>query len=501
MPSNNLIQILNAQILRGGITLFENLDFDWKKNQNWAIIGENGKELTDFLETLRGNTLVIKGTISRPFAEEYLAKKMATDEVYNYRDLIAYVSQKYELKNRSNLQNFYFQQRFNSSEVSDTLTVRAYLTKAKTGLGSKWTVNQTARILNLEHLLDQSLLTLSNGETRRLVLALGLLKQPLIYLMDHPMTGLDARTRAEFGKMLSQLIQSGIHVLIATSPDQIPTGITHVGLLTAKGIEKTWTAESFPHQKAHLKPAEWEWDILNSLLPKNQEIKEKIIRLQDVTIHYGEKRILNKLNWELSDGERWLVKGPNGAGKSTLISLLIGENPQAYSQNMELFGRKRGTGESIWDVKRPIGFVAPELPRFFPSNQTCRKVILSGFFDTMGLFKKTTPEQESKADQWLGLFQLEGVKDQPISRLSLAQQRWTLLARALIKAPRLLILDEASQGLDDLQRALFKLTIEKICESTSMALVFVSHYASDIPQQVTKTLDLGILKTEKSLNQ
>jgi molybdate transport system ATP-binding protein len=488
-----LINISDARVLRAGSLLFENLNFKWKENQHWAIVGENGKELTDFLETLRGNTLVIKGTISRPFAEAYLAKKMATDEVHSYRDLIAYVSQKYELKNRSNLQNFYFQQRFNSSEVSDTLTVRAYLTKAKTGLGSKWTVDQAARILNLDHLLDQSLLTLSNGETRRLVLALGLLKQPLIYLMDHPMTGLDTKTRDEFGEMLSQLIQSGIHVLIATSPDQIPKGITHIGLLTSKGIEKTWTAESFPHQQAHLKPAEWDWSILDSLLPKNQHIKEKIISLRDVTIHYGEKRILDKLNWEVKDGERWLLKGPNGAGKSTLISLLIGENPQAYSQDFWLFGKKRGTGESIWDVKRPTGFVAPELPRFFPANQTCRKVILSGFFDTMGLFKKTTSDQESKADQWLQLFQLEGVKDQPISRLSLAQQRWTLLARALIKEPRLLILDEASQGLDDLQRALFKLTIEKICQNSSITLLFVSHYTEDIPAQVSKTLDLGSL--------
>jgi molybdate transport system ATP-binding protein len=170
--------------------------------------------------------------------------------------------------------------------------------------------------------------------------------------------------------------------------------------------------------------------------------------------------------------------------------LLIGENPQSYSQNIVLFGRKRGSGESIWDVKRPIGFVAPELPRYFPANQTCQKVILSGLFDTMGLYKKASADQESVSQQWLSLFGLDGVKNIPVQRLTLAQQRWTLLARALIKHPKVLILDEASQGMDDMQRALFRETIQKICELTSVTLIYVSHYAEDVPEAVTLLKEL-----------
>jgi molybdate transport system ATP-binding protein len=209
-----------------------------------------------------------------------------------------------------------------------------------------------------------------------------------------------------------------------------------------------------------------------------------------VSIRYGEKTILDQVNWQVKAGERWQLKGKNGSGKSTLISLLIGENPQAYSQNFWLFGRKRGSGESIWELKRPIGFVAPELVRFFPANQTVRKVILSGLFDTMGLFKKTSPEQESKADQWLQLFQLEPFTNLPIQRVPLEQQRWTLLARALIKSPKLLILDEASQGMDERQRVIFRETIQKIIELTPLTLVYVSHYQEDIPEKVNKIFEL-----------
>ncbi len=491
MTDDSLIFLKSLVVQQADARLFENLNFDWRRGQHWAVIGESGKELTAFLETLRGNTILSSGIIQRPFSKDYFLKKSSKGKVHSYRDLIAYVSQKYELKNRSNLQNFYFQQRFNSSESEQTLTVREYLNQAVSESAGKWTVKKSSEILNLGQLMDQSLLKLSNGETRRLILALGLMKQPLIYLMDQPMTGLDTQTRAEFGKILKSIIQDGVHVLITCSPDEIPEGITHIAKLDSVGISQSWTYEDFPHNQYPISDLDWNWKLLEKLLPKKSPSNETLVQLEEVTIRYGQKLILDKLSWKIRSGERWLVKGPNGAGKSTLLSLLIGENPQAYSQNIYLFGRKRGSGESIWDVKKPTGFVAPELSRYFPPNQTCRKVILSGFFDTIGLFKKTTFDQESKAEDWLILFDLKSVEHVPIARLSLAQQRWTLLARAMIKEPRLLILDEASQGLDDSQRALFKTTIEKICELTLISLIYISHYTQDVPLSISQTLDLG----------
>lgn len=472
-----------------GQTIFEELDFEWKAGEHWAIIANSGTELTAFLETLRGNTHLPKGEVVRPFADRYLSQQSDFGKVHSYRDLIANVSQQYKFRNKSNLQNFYFQQRFNSQEADQAATVQEYLTENSHSIPGPWTLGKVSALLRLDLLLDTSILKLSNGETRRLALALGLLKQPKIYLMDQPMTGLDLESRLAFGDFLKAIMQEGIHVILSTSTFEIPSGITQVARLDQSGIVQTWNALSYNLTRNRSQEIPLKIELLKGLLPKIGS-KSEIIRLENVSIRYGNKTILDRINWQVNSGQRWQVKGQNGSGKSTLISLLIGENPQAYSQDIFLFGRKRGSGESIWDVKRPTGFVAPELARYFPANQTCWKVILSGLFDTMGLFKKANPDQESKALEWLTLFDLLAVKDIPIYKLSLAQQRWTLLARALIKEPKLLILDEASQGLDDLQKEIFKETIQKICELSDITLIYVSHYPEDIPHQVNKILDL-----------
>lgn len=488
--STLLLSTHSAQVLSKGKQVFDSLDFNWTKGQNWAIIGTSGAEMTTFIETIRGNSVIPTGEIIRPFATEYTEQKTNSGEINSFRDLIAYVSQRYEIRNKSHQQNFYFQQRFNSSESNDTVTVREYLMEVNAKVAGPWTLHKVSALLHLEDLLDKSLLLLSNGETRRLALGLGLMRQPKIYLMDQPMTGLDVKSREQFGEILTVMISEGVQVLLTTSANEIPEGITHVAKLSGKGIDKSWEVANFHLTAKQEQNLSYDWELLDSLLPKKTNENTSVIRLENLNIKYGDKQILKNLTWEVKSGERWLLKGTNGSGKSTLISLLIGENPQAYSQNLWLFGRKRGTGESIWDVKRPTGFVAPELSRFFPSNQTCRKVILSGLFDTMGLYKKVSNDQEALCLQWMKLFHLESFANIPINRLSLENQRWTLLARALIKKPELLILDEASQGMDEFQRKLFKDTVQQICVMSAITLVYVSHYAEDIPEAVGKVMEL-----------
>lgn len=490
MKTELLLSVHQAHVQFKGQQAFESLDFQWEKGQQWAIIGDSGRELTAFLETLRGNTVVSNGEIHRPFALSYISKKNQKGEVHSFRDLMSYVSQSYEFRNRSHQQNFYFQQRFNSSESEDTATVREYLLQDKSKIPGPWTLENVVRLLHLEQLQDKSLLKLSNGETRRLALALGLMRQPELFLMDQPMTGLDLKSRQEFGDFLKVLIGEGVQVILTTSANEIPDGITHIGRLNQSGIEQIWPAAAYHLSEKSSSSPTWDWNLLNKLLPKSLPQRESIIRMESVSIGYGQKQILKNLNWEVKPGDRWLLKGSNGSGKSTLISLLIGENPQAYSQNFWLFDRKRGTGESIWEVKRPTGFVAPELSRYFPANQTCRKVILSGLFDTVGLFKKVTEEQEALAWEWIKLFKLQNLAEMPLNRLSLEHQRWTLLARALIKKPELLILDEASQGMDEFQRRLFRTTVEKIVVFSPITLIYVSHYFEDVPSQVDKILNL-----------
>jgi len=491
MPNPILIQLSSAQVHFRGENLGEGLHFTWKQGEHWAVYGDSGKSLTGLLETLLGKTLLSQGHLLTPFADEYVAKQNLAGQVHSFRDLIALVSQDYPIRNKAGLQNFYYQQRFNSADVHDTITVGSYLHSIPAMRKGPWTPEKVAQLLRLNHLLDASLLMLSNGETRRLSLAVGLLRQPLLYLMDQPLTGLDQESRAAFGDFLAACIHANIHVLLTTTSAEIPAQITHIAYLKDSEALQTWNRTQYAPQIKPTPIHSWDLSPVLPILYSYPVYSGSVVSLEGVSIRYGQTLILDKINWNIQSGERWRLKGKNGSGKSTLISLLIGENPQSYSQNFYLFGKKRGSGESIWELKKPIGFVAPELSRYFPRNQSLRKVILSGLFDTLGLFKSVTPEQEALAQTWMETFQLQDLKENYFFELSLAQQRWALLARALIKKPQLLILDEASQGLDEQQRELFKNTLQDLLLRLPATIIYVSHYEEDVPPCVNLELVLS----------
>src|SRR3546814_2601873 len=171
--------------------------------------------------------------------------------------------------------------------------------------------------------------------------------------------------------------------------------------------------------------------------------------MRDVSVRYGDTQVLDKINWTVKHGERWVLSGPNGAGKSTLFSLINADNPQAYANDWLLFDRQRGSGESIWDIKKKIGYVSPELHQYFRTAYTCLQVVLSGFFDTLGLIRKVSPGQQQQARSWLKLLGLEAAENQAFRSSSLRVQRMTLITRALIKRPALLILYQHCTGMDD----------------------------------------------------
>jgi molybdate transport system ATP-binding protein len=489
---NTLIKVSGATVRYMERLLFENLDFDWKEGEHWAIIGSSGAQLTAFLDTLLGRTMVTAGTVSRPFAIDYQKMMGERGEVNSFRDLMAVVSQKYTFKNKSNLQNFYYQQRFNSLDSDEANTVREFLAGLDGIKPGFWDIPKVLQFMDLGNLASESLIKLSNGESRRLAIAGALLRNPHILLMDQPMTGLDIQTRSRFDQILKGIIGSGVHVIMSTHSFEIPESITHVAVLGEKKMEHFGTRAGLQDQEFASQSIEGVDELMLGDLLKRvpAERPKEILKMENIHIQYGGKVILDGINWEVKPGEKWVLHGPNGAGKSTLISLVLGENPQAYANQLWLFGKKRGTGESIWDVKKRIGFVAPELGRFFPANQTCLKVVLSGLFDTMGLFKKVTIEQESLAKDWLALFKLSNLQSKLLRQVSLEEQRFILLARALIKNPALLVLDEASQGMDEYQRLLFKKTVEQVCKQSDLALIYVSHYQEDLPDCMDKVFEL-----------
>jgi molybdate transport system ATP-binding protein len=217
----------------------------------------------------------------------------------------------------------------------------------------------------------------------------------------------------------------------------------------------------------------------------------EIIAMHGVSITYQGVPVLKGIDWTVHQGERWALLGPNGAGKTTLLSLILADNPQAYTNDMRLFGQPRGSGESIWQIKRRIGWVSPELQVFYDRSLTVREVVSSGFFDSVGLYRRCNPEQAAIVSDWMEALDLTYLAERPIHTLSTGQQRLALLARALVKTPPLLVLDEPCQGLDSEHRFQIIDLVDRLCRVAPVTLIYVSHYADEIPAAITHQILLN----------
>jgi molybdate transport system ATP-binding protein len=493
---NVLVSIENATVRFLNSTLFKNLTFKINKGENWALIGESGSGKSALLQTIAGRFNITGGTITYNFEGDHLNSPTSiTNGTSLNNKLIALVEPKHHFRNLSNTTDFYYQQRYNSSDSEDALTVDDYLLSIKSipRAETYWTLDKTLSLLNLHGLRDKQLIKLSNGETKRLMLAAALIKNPLLLLLDSPLTGLDVQTRHEFTSIIKQITSSGISVIMATSVHEIPGAITHIAVLKQGVVTHQIAKAQF---KAGLLEAQTSDSIdkeeLSTLLNnyKNPAVYSSIVTMNNVHIKYGNKIILDDINWQIKTGDHWALLGPNGAGKSTLLSLINGDNPQAYANNIVLFDKKRGTGESIWDIKKKIGFVSPELHQYFPTDNSCLQVIESGYYDTLGLFKPSNKERAEIALRWMKALEIDQYARTLLKSIPASAQRLCLLARALIKNPSLLIFDEPCQGMDDHQQLHFKNLIDTICSLSNVTLIYVTHYQHEIPNSVNKILKL-----------
>lgn len=489
-----LLSINKATVRFLNTTLFTGLSFSIKKGESWALIGESGSGKSALLQTIAGRFNITGGEIAYHFRNDY-SKFFNANDIATPHKLIALVEPKHHFRNLSNTTDFYYQQRYNSSDSEDALTVADYLNTIPhfPGTHTSWTFERVVSLLRLEPLLNKRIIKLSNGETKRLMLAAALLKNPVLLMLDSPLTGLDIKTREEFNGIIEQIMASGINIIIATSIHEIPTAITHVAVLS-KGViihespKQDFKAELFEQDKSDT----IDTNELNALLniDKNPATYNHIVKMDKVHIQYGDKVVLDDVNWQIIPGEHWALLGPNGAGKSTLLSLINGDNPQAYANNIILFDKKRGTGESIWDIKKKIGFVSPELHQYFPTDNSCLQVIESGYYDTLGLFRPSNKDRAEIALRWMKALEIEKYARVLLKNIPASAQRLCLLARALIKNPALLIFDEPCQGMDDHQQLHFKNLVDTICSLGNVTLIYVTHYQHEIPNSVDKVLRL-----------
>jgi molybdate transport system ATP-binding protein len=490
--------------------LFEHTCWEILDDQHWAVIGPNGSGKTTLAKAICGQVPVIGGRIVHHFVKDgsLPSKHIA---------LVSFDTQERTLKREGQ----FYQARWNLGPRDHTLSVAEYLSESNVRRINPYQVvqettdpaaflayrEQIVDMLGIHPLLARGLIQLSNGERRKVSLARALLKRPRLLILDNPLTGLDSNFRHRLRRIMDELMQGAMRiVVITTRADEIPPGITHVLKVDQTRVVAQGRREEILHTGTS--PEGYPGDApgpVSGSIPRTRglppayslcRVDEKrpdsrvLVRMRGVDVSYGSTEILSGIDWTIRRGEHWALLGPNGSGKTTLLSAILGDHPQAYANDITLFGRRRGSGESIWEIKQHIGHVSPELQIYYPKHFSCLDVVCSGFFDSVGLYTRCSPQQRRAAEQWIQQLGLRSGSGARFAAISEGEQRLVLLARALVKNPLLLVLDEPCQGLDGNNKRQILQVVDAIGEQLDTSIIYVTHDTDDLPQVITHVLRL-----------
>lgn len=456
-----LLELRGATVKRGAALLLDGIDWSILPGQQWLVTGPNGCGKTLLMHVLSGRVPVFPGEIR--YAEAGLPLQITQVSFEQAQRILAREQELEETRS------------YSGSEEEGT-RVAAFLGNASSDLLAAF---------HLEKLLDSPLAVLSNGEMRKVLLIRALQAQLRLLLLDEPFDGLDAASRAALAGIIRQAAAEGRQMILVTHHvDEMEAPFTHLLRLEEGRVVNRGPRRLHPETRPQANVLPDAGSMLPVPVP---EAGPPVVEMRGLRIAYGERVIIEGLNWSVRRGEHWAVVGPNGAGKTTLLRLISADHLQAYANDITLFGRPRGSGESIWEIKQRIGVLSPELQSHYREGLSVRQVVLSGFFDSVGLFRQATPEQALQAQGWLDLLSLDG--DAPYTGCSYGQKRVVLLARALVKNPELLLLDEPCQGLDpDNRRRLIDL-VSRVAEQRGTQLIYVTHRREELPRCITHRLE------------
>ncbi len=447
--------------------VFPDTDWEMCAGENWAVAGAGGSGKTTFLEAAEGRLMKINGRA------EYCFKNADGTVASDPQSQIASV---YFGDRSVNYGDFYYQQRYHATETDGIVTVREFL-------GSNVDdARSDIRALHIGRLLDTEIIKLSNGQFKKMLIVKALLKKPRLLLLDNLFTGLDAEARDYIADTLERVIGGGTQIIMTVDNAPIPAIIDRVMEVDRFSVKRTLLRKDYAAPSA----IPDRYPELPDLPQAPEKTFETAIRLDEVTVAYGGNNVIDRANWTVGQGEKWALTGPNGAGKSMLLSLIFADNPQAYANRIVLFDRKRGTGESIWDIKDRIGFVSPELHVYFRQSKTCREVALSGLSENP--YRRTVISDGIRrfTDDLFAYFSITPVADELFQRASTGRQNIVLLIRALVKNPSMLILDEPFQGLDEHTIAVANRLLNEYCKDRT--LIFVSHRPEEFPACIGRYL-------------
>lgn len=467
--------------------LSEPVSFDVLDGEQIAVMGPNAGGKSMLIDMITGKFPLAEGTLEYDFSPSPWSEAYKNIRYIAFRDTYG-----------SNDTNYYYQQRWNSTETDDFPTVRQLLGDYTEDALQR----QLFEMFRIDAMLDKRILMLSSGELRKFQLVKILLTQPRVLIMDNPFIGLDAATRDLLDSLLRQLTRlHGLQLILVLSMlDSVPDYITHVITVDKLVVGSKQTRDEYlrSYSVADAERAGGDSALCATLTQRILGLPytgtnftgDEVVRLNKVSIAYDGHSILKDLNWTVRRGEKWSLSGENGSGKSTLLSLVCADNPQSYACDISLFGRQRGSGESIWEIKKHIGYVSPEMHRAYMKNFPTIDIVASGLYDSIGLYMKPRPEQRDICLWWMGIFGIASLADRPFLRLSSGEQRLALLARAFVKDPELLILDEPLHGLDTYNRRRARVVIEAFCHRLDKTVIMVTHYVQELPPSVDKHLTL-----------
>ena len=496
----------NVSVRLGETTVFKGTNWTWWAGEQWAMLGPDGSGKSQLVEAILGRAPVVHGEVRGPLPQSGTEESLAAPA-------IAHVSPQTQRELAVQEITFY-QLRWHSGLEKGPRTVAEFLSQDSVEDHNPFEIeprrgNRRAFLrlrlqfldwLGIKALLRRKLLHLSNGELRKTLLTHALLKSPRLLILEDPYAGLDAATRRKLGRVISHLMRRGWQILVATHRlEEIPQTCTHLLLIAhhqviaqgPKGPMLALWRKRFGVRASEVSPSLRR----NPAAPVNRKrmaIGDPLVELDQVTVTAGRSRILQDVTWTLREGECWALLGPNGAGKTTLLNLIQGDHPQVYSQDIKLFGCRTESTQVLWRARQQIGWMSPELHQQYPPEWETVEVVCSGFFNSVGLHEVCSRRQRATAREWLLDLGLARHARVPFGELSFGQQRLVLLARAAVKQPRLLILDEPCQGLDLAQRLTLLGAADRIVAQTGASLIIVTHHKHELPRCVTHCLQLRL---------